>query len=779
MHRLRSLVLILLALGAGASALAQSATYSGTVRDAASGETLVGANVYAPAFALGTVTNAYGFFSLTLPSTDTAAVVVSYVGYLPQALRLAPGGGRLTVELEPARSELGAVEVVAEEQADPLDAVQMSAVSLTIREVQSLPALLGEVDVLKALQLLPGVQSGAEGTSGLYVRGGGPDQNLLLLDGAPVYNASHLFGFFSTFNADALKSVDLIKGGFPARYGGRLSSVLDLRMKEGNMREVRGEGAVGIVASRLTLEGPIVRDRASFLVSGRRTYIDLLAQPFLREDEQAGYYFYDLNAKANAVLSPRDRVYASLYTGRDRFHFAYEEPSYRNEGGLDWGNVTATLRLNRVLSDRAFVNGSLLYSRYRFNVFSRDVERRFEGGERSFEARYTSGIEDVGGRVDLEWVPAPQHYLRMGGEITRHRYRPGAVQARGDDAAGSVVLASPEIPTTEAMLYVEDDLRLSPRLTVNVGAHASGFATEDASFFSLQPRLAGRLRVGPSTAVRASYAAMRQYVHLLSNAGIGLPTDLWLPATATVPPQAAQQVALGVTRTFGPRYEVAVEAYYKAMDGLIEYREGASFFNTAFESWQEQVVSGTGRAYGVEVHAQKKTGRTTGWVGYTLAWSNRQFDALNEGERFPYRYDRRHDVSVVLTHWLSRRLELAGTWVYGTGSAISLPIGRMPGYPDAPGSGGNFGFTPTLEEYGPRNGFRMPAYHRLDVSLNHHRTTRWGERTISLGAYNAYNRKNPFFVMLTQEWVGGEVRPQFKQFSLFPVLPALSYRFRF
>jgi len=774
MRAARFLLLGLLA----APAFGQSATYSGTVRDAASGETLVGANVYAPGFALGTVTNAYGFFSLTLPTADSAAVVVSYVGYVARPLALPPGGARLTVDLEPARAELGAVEVVSEDVADPLDAVQMSATSLTVREIQALPALLGEVDVLKALQLLPGVQSGAEGTSGIYVRGGGPDQNLLLLDGAPVYNASHLFGFFSTFNADALKSVDLIKGGFPARYGGRLSSVLDIRMKEGNMREVRGEGAVGIVASRLTLEGPIVRDRASFLVSGRRTYVDVLARPFLEDD--VGYYFYDLNAKANAILTPRDRIYASVYTGRDRFYANLSDASGASEGSLDWGNLTATLRLNRILSDRAFVNGSLLYSRYRFRVGSREERVYGPDHRETFQAEYQSGIEDVGGRVDLEWAPSPRHYVRVGGEATHHRYTPGAIQARvtGTDAPPPVASASPEITATEAMVYAEDDLRLSRRLTVNVGVHGSGFATGNRTFLSVQPRASARLRVGPSMAVRASYAAMQQYVHLLSNAGLGLPTDLWLPATAAVPPQRAWQVAAGVTRTFGPRYELGVETYYKAMDGLIEYREGASFFNTAFASWEQQVALGSGRAYGVEIHAQKKTGRTTGWIGYTLAWSDRQFDELNEGERFPYRYDRRHDVAVVLTHRFSQRFELAGTWVYGTGPAISLPIGRMPGFPDEPGYGG-YGsfFGARAEEYGPRNAFRMPAYHRLDVSLSHHRTTRWGERTISLGAYNAYNRKNPFFIQLDEDFRTGT--RQFKQYSLFPVIPALSYRFRF
>ncbi len=780
------LLFVLAALAAALPALGQPVpgrVLSGTVRDAATGETLVGANLYAPEAETGTVTNAYGFFSLALPGpADSVAVVVSYLGYQARVLRLAPGAG-LDLGLEPARTELGTVDVVADRSAG--EDTQMSAVSVPIARIKSMPALLGEVDVLKALQLLPGVQSGTEGTSGLYVRGGGPDQNLLLLDGAPVYNASHLFGFFSTFNADALKSVDLVKGGFPARYGGRLSSVIDLRMKEGNMKEIAGEGSVGLVASRLTLEGPILRDRASFLVSARRTYIDVLARPFMKPDEQAGYYFYDLNAKANAVLSPADRIYASVYTGEDRFSFDVEDDFSRASGGLDWGNLTATLRWNRRLSPRLFANTALLFSRYRFDVFAREEQRGTQGQEAAtYSARYRSGIRDFGGRIDLDFVPGPAHYVRVGGGATRHRYSPGAVTAEQAGGGGpdldETLTASPEIDATEAFVYAEDDVRLSRALTVNAGVHASGFAVGSERFVSVQPRLAARLRLGDALAVRASYAAMEQYLHLLTNAGIGLPTDLWLPATARVPPQSAHQVALGVTRTFGARYEVSVEAYLKTMAGLIEYRDGASFLNTAFDDWESQVVTGDGRAYGAEVFLQRKTGRTTGWLGYTLAWSDRQFDALNGGARFPYRYDRRHDVSVVLSHRLSERVEFAANWVYGTGPAITLPTGRLPVFPDDPAFGGfSSFFSYVADDYGARGSFRMPAYHRFDLALNLHKKTRWGERTLTLGAYNAYNRKNPFFVFLSEEFDGQTVRPQFRQVSLFPIIPSVSYRFSF
>jgi hypothetical protein len=770
----RCLLLLLLA-----APVAAQAVFSGYVRDADTGETLVGANLYAAEVQTGTVTNAYGFFSLALPA-DSAAVLVSYVGYEAQQIVLRKGAdGPLNVALTPSATALGGVDVVAE-RADPLETVQMSRATIPVEQIKSLPMLLGEVDVLKALQLLPGVQSGAEGTSGLYVRGGGPDQNLILLDGAPVYNASHLFGFFSTFNADALKSVDLVKGGFPARYGGRLSSVIDLRMKEGNLREIQGEGALGLVASRLTVEGPIVKDRASFLVSGRRTYVDLLAKPFLPADEDVGYYFYDLNAKANWIATPTDRLYASLYAGQDRFYYDVEEGRSTAGGALDWGNLTGTLRWNRQLSDRLFVNTSALYSRYQFEVGVQNEDEgdpRYDVEPNSSSARYTSGIRDLGLRVDADYVPGPRHYVRFGGGATGHRYTPGAASAQvsGNEDAPALTTESDPIDAVEAFLYAEDDLRLSQRLTVNVGLHASGFSVRNEVFGSLEPRASARWRVGEASAVRASFASMRQYIHLLTNAGVGLPTDLWLPATPLVPPQSAHQLALGYTRTLGSRYEVSVEGYHKWMDGITEYREGASFLNTAFENWESQVVTGSGRAYGVELFVQKKTGRTTGWVGYTLAWSTRRFDELNGGERFPYRYDRRHDVSVVLNHRFSETKELAATWVFGTGPAATLPIGRAASFFDFGGFGSGYLYNNTAEDYGQRGGFRLPRYHRLDVALNLHKKTRWGERTLSFGAYNAYNRKNPFFVYLTE----GYDRPEFRQVSLFPIVPSVSYRFRF
>ncbi len=790
--------LLLAALLCAAPVAAQSVTFSGGVRDAASGEALLGANVFAPAFEAGTVANAYGFFSLTLPHADSSTtLLVSYIGYEAQALRLPlAADSALAVALVPTAGELGELEVTAER--DPLEDTQMSAASMTPREIQALPALLGEVDVLKALQLLPGVQSGSEGTSGLYVRGGGPDQNLILLDGAPVYNASHLFGFFSVFNADALRAVDLVTGGFPARYGGRLSSVLDIRMREGNLREVAGEGAVGLVASRLTVEGPILKDRAAFLVSGRRTYVDLLAKPFLPEGQDVGYYFYDLNAKAHAVLGPRDRVYLSAYTGRDRFFANIDERAFEGdeagggggeiedefEGGFAWGNLTTTLRWNHVFSPKLFANASLLYSRYRLDIENRVRTRLFTGpdGEavtETFEANYRSGIRDLSARLDVDFVPSPAHYVRLGGEVVRHRYRPGAVQTSATGGVlptDTLLAASPPVEATEAVLYAEDDVRLTDRLKVNVGLHASGFWVRDEGYLSVQPRLAARYRLGRRTAVKASYARMQQYVHLLANSGIGLPTDLWLPATEAVPPQRAWQAAVGVVRTLGDGFEASAEGYYKRMDGLIEYEEGAGFFNTALGDWEEQVTSGTGEAYGLELLLKKSRGRTTGWVGYTLAWSTRRFEVLNEGRAFPYRYDRRHDVSVVLNHKLSRRTELAATWVFGTGPAVTLPLARFEPFGEGFG-GGFFGSGGDATFYGERNGFRMGAYHRLDVAVNFHKETRWGERTITLGLYNAYNRKNPFFMYLDSGF--GDEPAQFRQVSLFPVIPALSYRFRF
>lgn len=799
--RLLVAVLLAAALPAGRLAAQDRAaaprhTLSGYVVDAESGEALIGANLYARALQRGAVTNAYGYYSLILPA-DSVEVVVSYIGYTARAFRLRLSADRtLRVELAPDAVALDGVEVVAERGGALHEESQMSAIEVPMAAVEQVPALLGEADVLKTLQLLPGAQSGTEGTSGLYVRGGGPDQNLILLDGAPVYNVSHLFGFFSVFNADAIQRVNLIKGGFPARYGGRLSSVVDIAMKEGNLRRFEGEGAVGLIASRLTLQGPIRKDRTSFLVSGRRTYADLLVQPFL--DDPAGYYFYDVNAKLNHVVSANDRVYLSFYGGDDRFYSRFEDEreGIRDAFAFDfgWGNLTSTLRWNHVVGPRLFANVMASYSRYRFDITSEDVVTATtpDGPERDvFYLRYTSGIRDLAVRADVDYAPAPDHAVRFGGHATHHTFRPGATQVREefDDVVDTDTLLAPStaVPALEAGLYVEDDVRLTRRLKVNAGLHASLFAVEGRTYGSVQPRVSARFLLTSTLSAKASYAAMEQYVHLLTNSSVGLPTDLWVPATDVVRPQQAHQVAAGLAQTLGDGvYEVSLEGYYKTMRGLVEYRDGATFAGAIDDDWEGQVTQGDGRAYGAELFVQRRRGRTTGWLGYTLSWTERTFADLNDGRTFPYRYDRRHDVAVVVTRTLSPRADLALTWVYGTGMAMTIPVARLNDpeqylaeFHRLLYGSGYFGWETKV--YGDRNGYRMAPYHRFDLGLTFTWPTRRGARLLRLGAYNAYNRKNPFFLYFDDEFDArtGDFRRVARRVSLFPVLPSISYQFRF
>ncbi|MBJ6110745.1 TonB-dependent receptor [Hymenobacter sp. BT523] len=781
-------VLTSTALLGAATAHAQQAnrfTISGYVRDGATGESLPGVAVVHPATGQGTTTNTFGFYSLTLAaSPDSVRLLVSALGY--ERLRLAQKADRSFTHdfrLKPSSAELAGVEVVGSKEEKVAESTRMGTINVPVAQIKLLPALFGETDVLKVLQLLPGVQAGGEGSSGLYVRGGSPDQNLMLLDGTPIYNASHLFGFFSVFNADAIKNVELIKGGFPARYGGRLSSVVDITMKEGNMEKLHGEGAIGLIASRFTLEGPIKKDTASFIFSARRTYIDILARPLIMAQGDglvAGYYFYDLNGKLNWKLGARDRLYLSGYMGYDEFYANDESKRdngdyYKQKSALGWGNRIAALRWNHVVNDRLFMNSHLTFTRYQFDVGSTQEDRYTNGTGQTrtdkFSLNYLSNIQDVSAKVDFDYVPNPNHYIRFGGQYIRHQFRPGALQSEGSTDPAENQATGRRIGADEASLYAEDDVKLTDRLKVNVGLRLNSFVVEKKLYPSVEPRLAARFLLTEDWALKGAYARTTQYVHLLTNSGIGLPTDLWVPATAKTQPQKAQQFSLGAARNLrfkGEDFELSFETYYKPMQNLIEFREGADFVGTTDDNYEAKITSGQGWAYGGEVFLQKKTGKTTGWVGYTLAWSNRRFAELNQGLTYPYKYDRRHDFKLVVIHEFSPTLTLSGTFVYGTGQAVTLSQGR---YSLGPNTG------PTFEDYGTRNSYRMAAYHRLDLDLSHTKKKRWGEVVNSFSVYNAYNRKNPYFIYLGRGQ--GSDKLSYRQVSLFPILPSFSKTFRF
>ncbi|HZY79278.1 MAG TPA: TonB-dependent receptor plug domain-containing protein, partial [Cyclobacteriaceae bacterium] len=661
---------------------AQKFTVSGYVKDAATGESLIGSAILNKRSMQGTTANVHGFYSITLVR-DSVNLVYSYVGYSPiQHVFVLKRDTTIDVFLENA-NQLDEVVVAGSRTEEIQEMTQMSSVAIPIEQIKGLPALLGQVDVLKILQLMPGVKS-SEGSTGLYVRGGGPDQNLMLLDGVPVYNASHLFGFFSVFNADAINRVELIKGGFPARYGGRLSSVIDINMKDGNMKELHGEGSIDIIASKLTVEGPIKKDKTSFIVSVRRTYLDAITQAFVRvenPDARFGYFFYDFNTKFNHIINKRNRIYLSTYLGDDKVYVkdvskqTYQK--YRSEFGIRWGNIITAFRWNNVVGPRLFSNLTATYSRYRFKLYSEEETigtNPNTGVETTtrYYSEYFSGIRDWGLKLDYDFVPDPAHYIRYGAGAILHRFTPGAFTYNLAAGRPDTTVGARKTDALETSIYVEDDIKMFENLKVNAGLHASAFNVDSRWYHSVQPRISARYLITPVLSIKASYASMMQYIHLLTNAGLGLPTDLWVPSTGLVKPQRANQAALGLARNIKSDYEVSIEGYYKKMYNLIEYKEGASFLNTTSD-WQDKVaINGKGESYGSEVLLQKKKGKVTGWIGYTLSWTNRQFDELNNGKEFPYKYDRRHDVSIALTHEWNKRMDFSMAWVYGSGNAITL-----------------------------------------------------------------------------------------------------------
>lgn len=820
----RGLFILLALLNVFALSAQERYTISGFITDGESGEKLISSRIYDTRSAKGTLSNNFGFFSLSLPAgeIDLVAGNAGFQTY-KQTFNLQSD---TVLNIALATYTVDEVVIVAEEERDIQERTEMSTVDIPIRQIKMLPALLGEVDVIKAIQLMPGVQSGSEGATGLYVRGGGPDQNLILLDDVPLYYVSHLGGFFSVFNADALKSVKLTKGGFPARYGGRLSSVLDIRMKEGNMQEFHAEGTVGIISSKISIEGPIFKGKTSFIVSGRRTYLDLLSRPISRiaTEGQAsfGYHFYDVNAKVNHIFSDKDRLYFSTYLGDDNLGIRSDEKEgepgqegyyeYGLKNKTVWGNRMGALRWNHIWSPKLFSNLTTTYTRYRFNV-SNDVldaytyrqndsliTERTEGN-----LSYLSGIEDWGAKLDFEFYPNPSNSIKFGAMTTWHTFTPGLLGLKlgADGTPGSIdtTLNAQTQNALESAAYIEDEFRLGRRFSANLGMHFSHYYVNEKSYYSWQPRVSARLLLTDKVALKASYVQMTQFVHLLANSGAGLPIDLWVPATERVPPQNSWQAAVGVASSFnlwGQKLDFSVEGYYKEMDGMIEYKEGTNFF-LGFEEndWQNRVESGgTGTAYGAELLLQKKTGKTTGWIGYTLSWNNRQFENINGGKEYPYKYDRRHDLSIVVSHEFNERISVAGTWVYGTGNAITIASGGYGTLFDWNNnvnqnfgnysqilSGGGFGNGGVdLYENG-RNGFRMESYHRLDLGVNLTKKTKWGQRTWNFGVYNAYSRLNPYTYYIRNEYDfnGGnlERKTSLTKLALFPIIPSVSYSFKF
>lgn len=766
-----------------APVLAQKHTLSGYVREEGSKELLIGVNIFVPELNTGSITNEYGFYSITLPA-GTYNFAISYVGYQKKTEEIILDKDVVRNFILTPGKEIEEVIVAGDRSQNSRD-VQMSTITIPVREIKNIPVFLGEKDVLKVLQLMPGVQKGSEGQTGIYVRGGGPDQNLMILDDAPVYNAQHLFGFFSVFNGDALRSVELMKGGFPARYGGRLSSVIDMNMKDGNRNRYTGEFGIGAVGARGLIEGPIIKDKSSFIVSARRTYIDILLMPIILSesngDGMAGYYFYDFNAKANYDIDDKNKLFLSGYFGRDKFYARSAGEGFK--AGIGWGNATGTLRWNHQYSPKAFANSSFIVSRFRFEITGEESEVEL------IKFRYYSGIMDYGLKHDFHYFHSTQHTIRAGIQSTYHIFTPKARSFKTslDEEIDQEILdflnRKEEYKSFESGIYIEDLYKPDARWQLQPGIRFSAYHMENDAYYSIEPRFSASFMLTENLSVKSSYARMKQYIHLLSNTGIGLPTDLWVPATKLVKPQESQQIAGGFAKDlFNGVYNISLEGYYKWIENAIQYKPGANFFIELDEDgsgnevdWQNLVTSGTAKSYGMEVFAQKTQGKFTGWIGYTLSWTKLHFNEINFGNEFWARYDRRNDVSLVGIYEINSDIKLSAVWVYGTGNAVTLTTGTFYPNPDNHFLNSNNFWNEFSNDYNAINDFRMEAYHRLDLGIQFVKEKARGTRTIEINVYNAYNRKNPYFY----DWEERKGKNVLIKYSLFPIIPSISYNFKF
>jgi len=762
-------------------------TWRGSVKDSLSGETLINASVIINNETRGVTTNQYGYFSLTLPKGNYQ-LIFSYVGYIPKVVSLDFSENiSENILLVPVSGTMKDVVVTAsQKRLNNVKSAQMGQVDMSINTVKSLPSFMGETDVLKTLQLLPGVRNAGEGNSGFYVRGGGPDQNLILLDEAVVYNTGHLFGFFSVFNSDAVKNLTLIKGGMPAQYGGRLSSVVDIAMKEGNVNKTEVDAGIGLIASRFSIQGPIVKGKASYIVSARRTYIDLLIKPFVPKSSSfygSGYYFYDLNAKMNYQVSNNDHLYLSGYFGRDKFDFNNRRRSFSTS--IPWGNSTATFRWNHSFSKKLFSNVSLVYNDYKFDFF---------GNQDNLSLRLSSGIRDYNAKADVDYFASTSHKVKFGAQYTYHTFFPSVVSGNEDS-----VLFHPNNTqkkfANEYGIYIQDDWDITKRIKINYGLRYSLFQQvgpytayqTDANgnkldstvygrqqvvktYGGLEPRFTIRYAMDDNSSIKASVTRNLQYIHLVSNAGTTLPTDIWVPSTYRVQPQDGILYAAGYFKNFSNNmFETSLELYYKTMKHQIEYAEG---YTPSLSDPEESFVFGKGWSYGSELFINKVKGRLTGWIGYTLSWTWRKFPDLNDGNKYPGKYDRRHDLAVVGIYQLSPKWKLSSTFIFGTGNAISLPE--------------RFYFIDgTLtQEYSSINAYRMKPYNRLDVAATYtprHKKPRKYIDSWVFSIYNVYSRQNPYFYYFDQtgDPTSGTLSVTAKQVSLFPIIPAVTWNVHF
>ncbi|MFN8288592.1 MAG: TonB-dependent receptor [Chitinophagales bacterium] len=768
-------------------------TISGYVKEAANGESLLAAAVYIVELGRGTTSNDYGFYSITLPQGNYT-VRYSYVGLGTKEEKVELNKDiRLNIDLATTSVETKEVVVTADRKDQNVESTDMGKQELQVEQAKALPALFGEVDILKTIQLLPGIQGAGEGNSGFYVRGGGPDQNLVLLDDAVVYNTGHLFGFFSVFNSDAVKNTTVIKGGMPADYGGRISSVVDVQMKEGNMKKWNVEGGIGLISSRLTVQGPIKKDKCSFIISARRTYIDLLLKPILPklgDGQFAGnsYYFYDINAKINYRINDKDRLYLSGYFGRDVFKF--QDPGGNFKLDFPWGNATATMRWNHLFNDKLFLNTMFIYNDFGFKANADFMDIKFG---------LNSSVREFTGKMDFDYSPLLGHRMKFGWQYNFHIFTPYQASGKAGDVDFKTTNQAKKY-AHETAIYFLDDFEATNWLKINIGLRGSMFnfmgpfnkivfqdgraidtlnykvGQHIATYWGLEPRLAMRFKVDKTSSIKAGVTLNQQYIHLVSSSTTTLPVDLWVPSTKAVKPQIGLQASVGYFRNFkDDMIETSVEVYYKHLWNQIEYGESAVGNITV--DVEDLFTYGKGWTYGAEFFVKKAKGRWTGWIGYTLAWTWRQFPDINNGKAFLAKYDRRHDLSIVNMFEINKHWKVSATFVFATGQRTTLPVAFFlnEGQPHF--------------VYGDRNWYRLPPYHRLDLGFIYVIIPKKKRKVdfysdISVSIYNAYNRMNPYFIYIDPKGDPGESNNggfQFKakQASLFPILPSVTWNFKF
>ena len=794
-------------------------TVSGFVRDKRSAESLIGASVYEAHSRVGTASNNFGFFSLTLPPGNIT-IRSSYIGYTSHQ-HILNGLERdtvLTIELEPSAS---LEEVVITGQSNDKQSVlstQMGALEINQQTIRSTPVMFGEADIIKTLQLTPGVSAGTEGTAGMYVRGSNVDENLFLIDGNPVYQINHIGGIFSAFNPEAISGMDFFKSGFPSRYGGRLSSVVDVHTKEGNMKEYHGSASIGLISGNLNFEGPIIKDRTSFNIGLRRTWLDVLSAPAVaiankitKKDGtrlRARCAFHDLNLKVNHIFNDRSRMYLSLYNGNDVLKggstdFPDQDSdnnyNYDSDVSLRWGNIMATAGWTYVFNNRLFGKVSGVFTRYHSRL--RNTEHDVVGNEGdedysdSFRENETNtGITDFGLRTSFDYLPASAHHIRFGGDYLVHRFHPeynrSVAYEKNEETSVEIgqEFANDLLWGHEAGVYAEDDWTLSSAVRLNAGLRFSLFNVQGKTYTGLEPRVSLRWLLDDNLSFKASYSRMNQYVHLISNSFISLPTDAWMPVTRKLKPLISDQVSAGFYYNLNKEYNFSVEGYYKTLDNLLEYRDGHTF-TPSFVNWEDKLTAGEGSSYGAEFMVRKETGRTTGWVGYGLSWSDRQFDELNQGARYPARFDNRHKLNIVVMHKISPKVELSAAWSYASGNHVTLSLENY--YENGTGSPTNndnhyMDASESIDYYEGRNNYQLPAYHRLDLGIKIYRPKKKGRMGIwTVSIYNVYSRMNPFMIYKSDKTVPdpgssyGKNVPVFKTIGIMPIIPSISYTYKF